>query len=162
MKINVIEYDKNYLTGAVKIWNDVVEDGLAFPQEITLKEAEAHRFFTNQNFTGIAVDDNGRVLGLYILHPNNIGRCGHICNASFAVLKSERGNGVGEALVRDCVARAPRYGFSILQFNAVVSDNAPALALYKKLGFTQLGTIPKGFHSKDGTYKDITLHYIEL
>ncbi len=26
--------------------------------------------------------DTGCIYGLYILHPNNVGRCGHICNAS--------------------------------------------------------------------------------
>ena len=37
-----------------------------------------------------------------------------------------------------------------------------ALKLYKKLGFTQLGVIPKGFLLKDGNYEDIIPHYIEL
>ena len=27
----------------------------------------------------------GCIVGLYILHPNNVGRCGHIANASYAV-----------------------------------------------------------------------------
>ena len=34
-----------------------------------------------------------------------------------------------------------------------------ALALYKKLGFTQLGVIPGGFLNKDGEYEDIIPHY---
>ncbi|MBR6180439.1 MAG: hypothetical protein IKQ77_04410 [Prevotella sp.] len=53
-------------------------------------------------------------------------------------------------------------GFRILQFNAVVASNIHALHLYKRLGFHQLGTIPRGFLMKDGHYEDIVLHYIEL
>ncbi len=68
---------------AAAIWNQVVEDGEAFPQEEGLTAEEALRFFKEQSFTGVAEEaDSGRLLGLYILHPNNVGRCGHICNAS--------------------------------------------------------------------------------
>ena len=106
--------------------------------------------------------DSGEVVGLYILHPNNVGRCGHISNASYAVKKNKRGQHIGEFLVKDCLAKAKEIGFRILQFNAVVATNTSALKLYKKLGFTQLGVIPKGFLLKDGNYEDIIPHYIEL
>jgi ribosomal protein S18 acetylase RimI-like enzyme len=64
--------------------------------------------------------------------------------------------------VKDCLAKAKEIGFRILQFNAVVATNTSALKLYKKLGFTQLGVIPKGFLLKDGSYEDFIPHYIEL
>lgn len=99
---------------------------------------------------------------MYILHPNNVGRCGHICNASYAVKKNRRGMHIGEAMVRDCMEKGRELGFKILQFNAVVKTNSAALALYKKLGFKQLGVIPKGFMLKSGEYEDIIPHYIEL
>ena len=102
------------------------------------------------------------IVGLYILHPNNVGRCGHICNASYAVRRDIRGQHVGEELVRHCLKTAKELNFRILQFNAVVRSNVHALALYKKLGFTQLGVIPGGFLLKDGTYEDIIPHYYEL
>ena len=50
----------------------------------------------------------------------------------------------------------------ILQFNAVVASYKAALHLYKKLGFIQLGIIPKGFLLKDGIYEDIIPHYLTL
>ena len=52
--------------------------------------------------------------------------------------------------------------YRILQFNAVVKTNTPALQLYRKLGFTQLGVIPNGFLMKNGSYEDIIPHYITL
>ena len=75
---------------------------------------------------------------------------------------NERGKRIGELLVMDCIKQAKELGFLILQFNAVVSTNVAALRLYKKLGFVQLGIIPKGFHMKDGSYQDIIPHYYLL
>ena len=94
--------------------------------------------------------------------PNNEGRCGHICNASYAVERTARGLHLGEALVSDCLAQGKAHGFGILQFNAVVATNVHARHLYERLGFTQLGTIPKGFRMKDGHYEDICPYYHEL
>ena len=103
----------------------------------------------------MAEDEKGRVLGLYILHPNNVGRCGHISNASYAVASEQRGWHIGEKLVRDCIRQAGLHGFRVLQFNAVVASNIHARHLYEKLGFRQLGVIPGGFRMKDGSYEDI-------
>ena len=150
------------LSGAAKIWNTVVEEGRAFPQAEALNQVDAQGFFDQQSYTGVAVDETGRVVGVYILHPNNVGRCGHLCNASYAVAEGLRGEHIGEKLVRDCMKRAKELGFRILHFNAVVASNTPALELYKKLGFVQLGRIPGGFLNIDGEYEDIIPHYITL
>lgn len=163
MSIQITAYNKQDIEQAIRIWNEIVAEGVAFPQTDALDEISGNDFFSAQSFTGIARDDEtGEALGLYILHPNNVGRCGHICNASYAVSRSARGHGVGAALVRDCMLQAKALGFRILQFNAVVKTNVSALNLYKKLGFTQLGVIPGGFHMDDGTYQDIIPHYIAL
>ncbi|MBQ9849526.1 MAG: GNAT family N-acetyltransferase, partial [Clostridia bacterium] len=92
-------------------------------------------------------------------HPNNVGRCGHICNASYALISRCRGLHIGEKLVLDCIEQGRKHGFSVLQFNAVVATNTHARHLYERLGFTQLGTIPKGFRMKDGYYEDICPYY---
>ena len=146
---------------AISIWNKVVEEGKAFPQTEYLDEKSGAEFFAQQTYTAVAELD-GEIVGMYILHPNNIGRCGHICNASYAVKYGMRGKHIGEALVTDCLEQAKAHGFGVLQFNAVVASNEPALKLYKKLGFVQLGTIPKGFLNKDGVYEDIIVHYHTL
>ncbi len=159
MDVTIREYTEDDWEGACAVWNQVVEDGVAFPQMDCLDETSSNEFFEGQTYTGVAFDEKGEIVGLYILHPNNVGRCGHICNASYAVRKDLRGEGIGEQLVLDCMDRAKECGFRILQFNAVVKTNEAALSLYKKLGFTQLGVIPGGFLMKDGTYEDIIPHY---
>ena len=163
MNIALRAIDQDALSACVEIWNQVVEDGAAFPQTELLAEESGRAFFAAQTYTGAAWDlETGEVVGVYILHPNNVGRCGHLCNASYAVRRNRRGNHIGEHLVRDCMEQARTHGFRILQFNAVVRSNTSALKLYKKLGFTQLGVIPGGFCNKAGIYEDIIPHYIQL
>lgn len=159
--MEIRKFEKQDVPALMKIWNDVVEEGQAFPQEETLTVQTAEEFFSSQSFTAAAVD-NGEVVGLYILHPNNVGRCGHIANASYAVHRDMRGKQVGRRLVTDCLQRCRELGFRVLQFNAVVADNAPALSLYKSLGFVKLGVIPGGFRKKDGSYADIIPHYFDV
>lgn len=203
MKIEIFEFCESDIKNVIKIWNEVVSDGIAFPQEDCLNEASGLKFFAQQSFVGVAkvvkdVCDSGdlaveyscgsddfavgeacfsggamdevcfsdtavnEIVGLYILHPNNIGRCGHICNASYAVFSKFRGMGIGEMLVSHCISKASEIGFGILQFNAVVATNIPALSLYKKLGFTKMAVIPRGFRLDDGSFADIVPHFIEV
>ncbi len=163
MKITIRTYTEKDLPAMVEIWNQVVEDGVAFPQEETLTLDTGRSFFAAQTYTAAAEDtDTGTILGLYILHPNNIGRCGHIANASYAVHREARGLHIGEQLVSDCLAQAKAHGFRVLQFNAVVACNVHARHLYERLGFVQLGTIPGGFRMKDGHYEDICPYYHTL
>ena len=160
MEIRIRAFEEADTREAVEIWNRVVEDGEAFPQLELLTEETGKQFFEEQSYTGIAYDaENGEIAGLYILHPNNVGRCGHICNASYAVRADLRGQHIGEKRVEHCMAKGKELGFRILQFNAVVRSNTYALRLYEKLGFVQLGIIPGGFLMKDGHYEDIIPHY---
>ncbi len=147
------------LPAMTAIWNEIVEDGIAFPQEECLDDQSGAAFFAGQTYTAVA-DDDGRIVGLYILHPNNVGRCGHIANASYAVSSAFRGKHIGSLLVQDCIRQAGLHGFRILQFNAVVESNIHARHLYERLGFRQLGTIPQGFRMKDGHYENICPYYI--
>lgn len=161
--IKIAPFSKENSTEAIAVWNSVVEDGRAFPQEIPFTYDEGVAFFEGQTFTGVAYDDEtGEVVGVYILHPNFIGRCSHICNTSYAVKRGKRGLGIGKLIVTSSMEKAREHGFKVLQLNAVIASNAPALGLYKKLGLTPLGAIKDGFRNKDGEYEDIIPHYINL
>ena len=161
MDIEIIPYESKFVGAAIKIWNEIVREGIAFPQEDELDETTGDEFFKAQSFTGLAVE-GGEVLALYILHPNNVGRCGHISNASYAVRADVRGRHIGEVIVKDCIAKARELGFRILQFNAVVASNIHARHLYQRLGFKELGTIPEGFRMPDGSFADIVPQFISL
>ena len=107
------EYREEDLEAMIRIWNEVVTEGIAFPQEECLDLNSGEAFFASQSYAGVA-EEEGTVLGLYILHPNNVGRCGHICNASYAVASEARGRHIGEKLVLDCLSRGKTLGFRVL------------------------------------------------
>lgn len=159
MKIR--KYNENDLPAMIRIWNQVVEEGVAFPQDECLDAENGNAFFASQTYCGVAEED-GAIVGLYILHPNYAGRLGTISNASYAVDSACRGRHIGEKLVLDCLAQAKKHGFRILQFNAVVETNLSARHLYERLGFQQIGTIPNAFHRKDGIFENICLYYHTL
>ena len=161
MAVTIREYAPGDLPGMAEVWNEVVRDGVAFPQLNELTPEAAAAFFASQDFSAVAAED-GRVLGLYILHPNNVGRCGHQANASYAVASGTRGKGIGEALVRHSLAKAAELGYRLLIFNAVVKTNTRATALYERLGFELSGEVPGGFLTKDGEYVDTRLYYHTL
>ena len=163
VRIVIREYTESDLPEMIRIWNEVVCEGIAFPQEECLLKESGKAFFAAQSYCGVACDENtGGIYGLYILHPNNLGRCGHICNASYAVDFASRGMHIGEKLVQDCLVQGKNHGFGILQFNAVVATNTHARHLYERLGFIQLGVIKGGFRMKDGHYEDICPYYRQL
>lgn len=157
--MKITEYREADLPAMLEIWNEVVRAGQAFPQEWEERNGD---FFAGQSYCGVARLDNGEIAGLYILHPNNVDRCSHLCNASYAVAKNLRGQGIGRKLVEDSLMKAKALGFRVMQFNAVTADNDSANELYKSLGFEQLGTIPGGFRRPAGDLVDINLYYKPL
>ncbi len=163
MNVMIRPYRPHEIARMTEIWNEVIRDGVAYPQTDPMTEEEAKRFFARQTHTAVAVDEETEeVLGLYILHPNNVGRCGHIANASYAVDSRFRGRHVGRALVADSLKVAKECNFRLMQFNAVVAGNHGAIHLYESLGFVRLGTVPGGFLLPDGRYEDIILFYHTL
>ena len=68
-----------------------------------------------------------------------------MATASFMVDPAHVGRGVGRALAEHVLAWATAEGYRSMQFNAVVETNESAVALWKALGFTVVGTVPEAF-----------------
>ena len=56
MNVTVRKYEEKDLPDLIRIWNEVVEDGVAFPQEECLNEETGKAFFSEQTYTAAAVD----------------------------------------------------------------------------------------------------------
>ena len=54
--IKIRKYIPADAEGMIDIWNDIVRDGIAFPQDEELTIEQGNEFFLAQSFTGIAVD----------------------------------------------------------------------------------------------------------
>ena len=61
-------YKSKDIPAMIAIWNEVVEEGIAFPQEELLTSETGAEFFASQTYCGVSEVD-GRIVGLYILHP---------------------------------------------------------------------------------------------
>jgi ribosomal protein S18 acetylase RimI-like enzyme len=128
-----------------RIFHAVVEPGdtYAFPPETTRQEALA--IWMSPSVHAYVALDGDEVVGTYFLKANQPGRGSHVSNAGFMVAPSGQGRGVGRAMGEHCLAEARRLGFRAMQFNFVVSTNEPAVALWQKLGFEIIGTVPEAF-----------------
>ncbi len=161
MEIICKPYTSDDAARTTAVWNDIVLDANAFPQETPFDINEADAFFKSQTATVCAFAD-GELAGFYILHDNNVGRCSHTANASYGVAKKFRGYGVGKILVTDSLVKAKECGYRGLQYNAVVKSNYGAITLYLKLGFNVIGTIPGGYRNKDKTFEDLLIFHKTL
>lgn len=94
--------------------------------------------------TVVAVEDS-QILGTAKMGPNKAGPGSHIATASFMVGSDARGKGVGTALCRYALDWARELGYAGMQFNAVAETNTSAVEIYKRLGFTIIGTVPGAF-----------------
>lgn len=163
MNIMIRAYQTSDLPDMIRIWNEVVEDGAAFPQEDFLNEQTGSAFSQNrpaQQLLLILIPVKYMACTFFI--PIILDAVDISCNASYAVSRDSRGLHIGEKLVSDCLKQGAVHGFRVLQFNAVVASNIHARHLYERLGFQQLGVIPGGFRMKDGHYEDICPYYHTL
>ena len=112
--------------------------------------------------TLVAEDSAGRILGSYALKANQPGRGSHVANAGYMVHKSARGQGVGRRMCEHSLELARAAGYRAMQFNMVIETNAPAVELWKSLGFRIVGQLPKVFRHEQLGFVDALIFYREL
>ena len=144
------------------IFQEVIQGGdtYVFPEDTPKNELEK-LWFAPYMHTYV-YEEAGQILGSYIVKPNQPGRGSHIANASYMVTAATQGRGIGRKLCTHSLQLAKDHGFHGMQFNIVVSTNAPAIALWKKLGFEVIGTTPKGFDHRELGLVDTYIMYREL
>src|SRR5213596_2087186 len=108
-----------------KIFHEVVATGdtYAIDPEISREGALAY-WFAPGTHTYVA-EAGCKTSGTYILRPNQSGGGSHVANAAFMVAPDAQGSGVGREMAEHCLDQARRMGFRAVQFNFVVSTNAP-------------------------------------
>jgi L-amino acid N-acyltransferase YncA len=118
-------------------------DSFAFAPDIAREDAESF-WLSPKAMTYVACEDD-EVVGSYILRPNQPGLGSHVANAGYMVRDDQQGKGIGRLMCEHSLAEARRLGYESMQFNIVVSTNEAAVALWKKMGFAIVGTLPKAF-----------------
>ena len=145
-----------------RIFRAVVEPGdtYAFPPDMSREEALA--MWMAPTAHAYVAADGDEIVGTYLLKANQPGRGSHVSNAAFMVAPSAQGRGVGRAMGQHSLEEARRLGFRAMQFNLVVSTNEPAVALWKKLGFEIVGTVPDAFNHEALGFVDTYVMYRSL
>lgn len=142
------------------IFSTHIAAGDSYPFTTATSREAVHAYWLDTSVSSfVAVSGGGRLLGMYRLLPNQVGRGHHVANASFMVSPSAQGAGVGRLLGEHCLAEARAQGFLAMQFNHVVSTNTAAIRLWKKLGFSIVGTLPKAFRHRRLGYVDAYVMY---
>ncbi len=106
--------------------------------------------------------ENDVFCGSYYLRKNHYELGEHIANAGYMVAPGMHGKGIGKRLALQSVVRAKERGFHGIQFNFVVSTNAPAVHAWQQLGWQIIGTVPGGFHLKHEQYVDAYIMFKDL
>jgi L-amino acid N-acyltransferase YncA len=146
------------------IFEAVVQAGETYAFDADLPEGVARSIWMERppGRTVVAVDDDGVVLGTAKMGPNRGGRGAHVGTASFLVGAQARGRGVGRLLATYVVDWHREQGYRGIQFNAVVETNTAAVALWRSLGFSVVGTVPQAFEHPVHGYVGLHVMYLPL
>ena len=127
----------------------------------TAKEDLQKHWFADYMDTFV-VEEQGKILGTYIIKPNQIDLGNHIANCSYMVSPNAQGKGVGKLLCEHSIAFGKEKGYRAIQFNIVVSTNIAAVKLWQKYGFQIIGTTPEAFRHQSLGFVDAYIMYKRL
>ncbi|HEV8583227.1 MAG TPA: GNAT family N-acetyltransferase [Thermoanaerobaculia bacterium] len=141
--------------GIWEIFHPVVAKGDTYAYDPATTKEQARAIWLAPGLSTFVALRGGEIVGTYILKANQPGLGSHVANAGYMVRPDQAGRGIGRALCEHSLDEARRAGFLAMQFNAVVSTNEPAVALWKKMGFAVVGTIPKAFRHREHGLVDL-------
>ncbi|HMC25633.1 MAG TPA: N-acetyltransferase [Candidatus Udaeobacter sp.] len=144
------------------IFREVVAAGDTYAFDPGMSRHDALGYWFQADTRTYVAKSRGRILGTYILRPNQSGGGSHVANAAFMVAPDARGQGIGREIAEHCLSEARLLGFRAMQFNFVVSTNDSAVRLWQKLGFKIVGTLPSAFHHPEKGYVDVYVMYRSL
>ena len=134
-----------------RIFQAVIRPGDTYVFDPHMPREQALAWWFQPGGHAYVLENDGAIIGSYLLKPNQPALGSHVANAAFMVAPEARGMGAGRQMGEHCLTEARRLGFRAMQFNFVVSTNEPAVRLWQHLGFEIVGTLPGAFrHAKLG------------
>ncbi len=144
------------------VFEAVVATGDTYVFAPSSTRTDAFEYWFGPGVASYVAETGGGVAGMYKLVANQRDLGAHVANASFMVHPARHGAGIGRAMAVHCLQQAKAAGFLAMQFNFVVSTNTGALALWKALGFSIVGTLPRAFRHRTRGYVDAHVLYRSL
>lgn len=143
-----------------EIFQELIASGDTYYFAADTSREDCHAYWFGPGVQSYVALLNGeRLVGMYRLIANQRDRGSHVANASFMVSPAAQGVGVGKLMGGDCLDRARAQGYLAMQFNYVVSSNVAAVLLWKKLGFSIVGTLPRAYYHAHLGYVDVYVMY---
>ncbi|WP_454278752.1 N-acetyltransferase family protein [Sphingomonas sp. Marseille-Q8236] len=137
----------------------VIRAGETYALDPTMTEEDALAYWYAPDKRTFVFAQEGAILGTYFLRPNQAGGGDHVANAGYMTSPAARGRGVARAMALHSLDAARARGFTAMQFNFVVSANAPAVHLWTSLGFATVGRVPGAFrHPALGPVDALVMH----
>jgi len=122
------------------------QETYAFDPAITQEAARA--LWIDLPLHTFVAEEDGELFGSYYLKPNAAGPGRHVCNCGYMVAPAARGKGVAQRMCEHSLQVARDAGFLAMQFNSVVATNTVAVALWQKMGFEIVGTLPRAYRHR--------------
>lgn len=163
VSINVRRVSGADWSGVWAIIETVIRGGQSYPYARDMTATEARRmWFEIPAATYVAEDGDGCLLGTYYIKPNQPTLGAHVANCGYIVAESARGQGVARQMCEHSQSEAIRLGYRAMQYNLVVSTNTAGVHLWKKMGFTIIGTLPGAFDHALHGFVDAHVMYKQL
>lgn len=132
----------------------------ALPRDMSEADAVAH--WTGPDRDSFVAVEADRIVGTAYLRANHPGGGAHVANAGYVTAPEARGRGVARALCEHSLLLARERGFRAMQFDFVVSTNAPAVRLRQSLGFEIVGRLPAAFRHPERGHVDALVMFRTL
>ncbi|MEO9964263.1 MAG: GNAT family N-acetyltransferase [Reichenbachiella sp.] len=145
-----------------KIFSEVIKTGDTYVFDPNTPKADLKRHWFAEYMNTFVAEQDEKILGTYIMKPNQIGLGNHIANASYMIHPDAQGQGLGKKLCEHSIEFARQSGFLAIQFNIVVSANKGAIKLWEKYGFNIIGTTPNAFRHQTLGLVDTYIMYKPL
>jgi ribosomal protein S18 acetylase RimI-like enzyme len=141
------------------IFQTIVADGTTYVFAAETSYSDAFAFWFGPGSMSYVAEEDRTIVGMYKFAANYCDRGSHVANAAFMVDPKHSGKGVGREMGLHCLREAKKGGFRAMQFNLVVSTNEAAVSLWKKLGFSIVGTLPEVFRNESLGFVDAYVMY---
>ena len=141
------------------IFQEVVTAGETYAYRRDTTREQALKIWLDAPRRTYVFEEAGRIRGTYYIKTNQAGPGDHVCNCGYMVSSAARGRGIATAMCEHSQKIARDLGYKAMQFNFVSASNEGALRLWKKLGFTTVGRLPKAFHHPSKGYVDALVMY---
>ena len=159
MSLPIREIDAAQFALVWPIFSETVRAQETYAYDPQIGFEQARELWTTRPARCFVSEDDGAVVGCYMLRPNQSGPGSHVANAGYMTAAAARGRGVAGCMCEHSMEAARAAGFLAMQFNCVVSSNATAVRLWQKHGFAIVGTLPKVYrHVRLGLVDAYVMH----